>query len=196
MIRLLAVLLLSMQLAACGTVFKRTSDTVTVGEVLQVNTAGSEPWNRFTPDGSKHREIWTRHGLPLDTLTFFYAVKDGEPLDDMGEAGRKPPKFRAHMAAEDVVALTETMLVGNGGHLELDKLEPATFAGREGFRFTFNYVTRAEEVPRRGLGSGAIVNRQLYLVLFLAPAGYFFDEGVRNARALIDGLRLVRNAPP
>jgi hypothetical protein len=190
-IRLLAVLFLSAQLAACGTVFKRTSDTVTVGNVLQVNTAGSEPWNRFTPDGSKHREIWTRHGLPLDTLTFFYAVKDGEPLDDLGEAGRKPPRFRAHMAAEDVVALTETMLVGHGGHFELGGLEPARFAGHTGFRFTFDYVTRAEEVPRRGLGSGAVINRKLYLILFLAPSGFFFDEGVRNARALIDGVQLV-----
>ena len=95
MIRSLAVLLLSASLAACGTVFQRASDTVTVRSLLRVNTAGSEPWNRFTPDGSKHREIWTRHGLPLDTLTFFVAVKDGEPLDDLAETSDKAPRFRA-----------------------------------------------------------------------------------------------------
>lgn len=186
MIRRLAVLLLSASLVACGTVFQRASDTVTVGGLLRVNTAGSEPWNRFTPDGSKHREIWTRHGLPLDTLTFFVAVKGGEPLDDLAEKSDKAPRFRTRMSAEDVVALTETMLVGRGGHFELAKLEPAPFAGHDGFRFTFDYVTRAEEVPRRGLGSGAIIDRRLYLILFLAPSGLYFDEGARDARILID----------
>ncbi|MDY0055324.1 MAG: hypothetical protein RBS46_03425 [Methyloversatilis sp.] len=171
--------------------FQRASDTVTVGGLLRVNTAGSEPWNRFTPDGSKHREIWTRHGLPLDTLTFFVAVKDGEPLDDLAEKSDKAPHFRARMSAEDVVALTETMLVGRGGHFELAKLEPAPFAGHDGFRFTFDYVTRAEEVPRRGLGSGAIIDRRLYLILFLAPSGLYFDEGARNARILIEGTHVA-----
>jgi hypothetical protein len=188
---LLAVALaIALSLTGCGSVFTRVDPAAVVVRKSMEVDAG-EAWNRFTPNGGSHREVWTQHGVALDTLTYFAGVADGDPLDDLAPRDRKPPAFRASMSAEDVVALTETMLAGNGGRFELLTLEPAEVSGAEGFRFGFHYIARSEEVERSGIATGAIVDRRLYLMLFAAPRGHYYDRGAAEAIRLMDSLRIL-----
>ena len=165
------------------------TDGVRVRERMEVQTDGD--WNRFTPTGVKHREIWTQHGVTLDQLVFFAGVADGVPLDDLAPRERKAPKFRASMSPEDVVGLVETMLAGSGGHFELRTLAPARVSEAPGFRFDFDYTGHDDEVERTGTAIGAIVDGRLYLMMYVAPRGHYYDLGQPGAARLMNSLRII-----
>ncbi len=178
-------------LSACAsTVFTRTeSTTVLVRERMEVQADSS--WNRFTPGNAKHREIWTQHGFTLDQLVFFAGVPDGKPLDDLAPRERKAPRFSAAMTPEDIVSLVETLLAGSGGSFELTSLAPARMSDAAGFRFEFLFSSRNDEVERAGIAIGAIVDGRLYLVLYAAPRGPYFDRGQAGATYLMESVRIL-----
>lgn len=186
----LTTLLLIVLLAGCASPFTRVdSARVVVRERMEVSAAGD--WNRYTPPGSRHREIWTQHGMPLDVLVFFTGVADGDALNDQVSADKKPPKFKATMSPEDVAALFENLVAGDGGRFELLQLEPHAVAGSEGFRFNFNYTARGEEIERTGLAIATVRDKRLYALVYAAPRGRYFERGRPGAERVMDSLRLV-----
>lgn len=188
--KLLCLLCLTLLLSGCGGQFKRVeSAPVRVRDSMEVQAGGD--WNHYTPYGARHREIWTQHGVPIDRLTFFSGVPDGMALDDLAPRNAKPPLFRSSMTPEDVVALVETMLAGNGGQFQLQSLAPETVSDGPGFRFGYLHTARSEEVERAGIGRGAIVADRLYLMLFDAPRGHYFERGRAGAEHLMDSLHIV-----
>ncbi|MFZ5506876.1 MAG: hypothetical protein ACOY7P_15415 [Pseudomonadota bacterium] len=183
-------LLLIALLTGCASPFTRVDKAnVVVRERMEVAAEGD--WNRYTPPGSKHREIWTQHGMPLDVLVFFTGVADGDALNDQVSADKKPPKFRATMSPEDVAALFENLVAGDGGRFELLQLEPHAVAGSEGFRFSFNYTARGEEIERSGLAVATVRDTRLYALVYAAPRGRYFERGRPGAERVMDSLRLV-----
>lgn len=187
--RLTCALLCCALLAGCAAPFTRVEQArTTVRERMEVDAVGD--WNRYTPPGSRHREIWTRHGMPLDVLVFFTGVADGDPLNDAAARNDKLPRFRASMTPEDVVALTENLIAGNGGHFELQTLEPHTVAGRPGFGFDFHCTQRGEEIERAGSARGVIADERLWLMIYAAPRGRYVDEGRPDALRVMDSLQL------
>lgn len=187
----LCLICIALVLAGCGgSAFTRVeSARVLVRNSMEVAAQGD--WNRYTPNGSRHREMWTQHGVPLDLLVYFTGVSDGMPLDDLAQRDRKTPRFSAGMTPEDIVGLTETMLAGNGGQFELRSLAPATVSGGPGFRFDFHFTSRQEEVERAGTAVGAVVGSKLYMMMFVAPRGRYFDRGQPAALQLMESLRIV-----
>jgi len=185
------LIVIALLLSGCaGAVFTPVDTAgVRVRECMEVQAGGD--WNRFTPTGVKHREIWTQHGVTLDQLVFFAGVADGVPLDDLSPRERKAPAFKATMSPEDVVALVETMLAGNGGHFELGTLAPARVSDAPGFRFDFGYIGHNDEVERSGTAVGAIVDGRLYLMIYVAPRGHYYDLGQPGAARLMNSLRII-----
>jgi hypothetical protein len=150
-------------------------------------------WNR-----SKHRpgpkaEVWTQDGLSLNQLSFFGGIVAGEALYKANNKKEAPlPKFDPKMTAPDIVQLFEASnrILLKTSLFEVEKVEPATLAGHKGVSFTYTYVVQDEEVRRRGEARAAVIGGKLYLISFAAPAIHYYDAGLGEARAIMDGARI------
>ncbi len=99
-----------------------------------------EDWNRLPQRPGKHAESWTLDGLSLNEIDFYGGISAGEPLiRDFDKRNRPLPRFSATMLPPDIIAFYETSFrVATGSaQYETGITEPAIFAGKPGFRFTY-----------------------------------------------------------
>ncbi|MCP3729160.1 hypothetical protein M9978_01860 [Sphingomonas sp. MG17] len=145
-------------------------------------------WNRLGARLGRNAEAWTLDGNTLNDLIFYTAIPAGQTLFREVDKKNKPlPKFDAKMLAPDVVAMFESSYrIANSTSLfSVDSVEPATFAGKPGFRFTYSFTIQNEEVRRSGEATGAIVNGQLYMITFEAPKIHYYDRNIADYRAVV-----------
>jgi hypothetical protein len=172
--------LLVLALAACTTLSKVGPGPVAVNDL---SLALDGAWNKFesgalvlyqAPGAS---EVWTAHGITLDVLAFYVGVADGETIGQaLPRSQKKLPQFRAKMLPHEIVELFETVITQDGSTFKLGKLEPARFAGGEGFRFEYGLTRKGDSLAFGGLGYGAVVNGKLYLMAFSAPRSFYFPR--------------------
>jgi len=149
----------------------------------------SVDWNRLSARPGVAAESWTLDGLSLNDLTFYGGIGDGQSLFRDAKKKTEPlPKFSKTMLIPDIAQLFESSYrVALGTSLmSVDSIEPATFAGRPGFKFTYSYVVQDEEVRRKGEARGAVVDGRLYMITFQAPVIHYFDATVDRARSVAD----------
>jgi hypothetical protein len=149
----------------------------------------SQDWNRLGGRVGRNAESWTLDGLPLNDLTFYAGVENDKTLFREVDKKNAPlPHFSSTMLIPDVVQLFEASYrVANGTSLmSIDSVEPATFAGKPGFRFTYNFTIQNEEVKRLGEARGAIVDGKLYMITFEAPVIHYFGHDVDAFRKIAD----------
>ncbi len=175
-----AVLLLS----SCFAMVRMGPGTVTVRDAITVSSDGG--WNRLDVPGGGGGEVWTSDGLSLDVLTFFVAIKDGDPLvpAPMGTR-RTPPAFRAAMLPHQIVELFEASATQDGSTFRLERLAPSAFASADGFRFEFSMTRKRDDVALRGFAYGAVVKGKLYLVTFRAPRIHYYAKHLPRAEATV-----------
>jgi hypothetical protein len=176
----LATALAALVLAACTTLVKVGPGPVAVKD-LSVTLDGA--WNKFesgalvlyqAPGAS---EIWTAHGITLDVLAFYVGIGDGETVGQtLPRSQKKLPVFRAKMLPHEIVEVFETVVTQDGSAFKLGRLEPARFAGAEGFRFEYGLTRKGDSLAFSGLGYGAIVNGKLYLMAFSAPRSHYYPR--------------------
>lgn len=150
-------------------------------------------WNRLGARLGRNAEAWTLDGHSLNDLIFYTAIPAGQTLFREVDKKNKPlPKFDAKMLAPDVAALFESSyrIAGSTSLFSIDSIEPATFAGKPGFRFTYSFTVQDEEVRRAGEATGAIVNGQLYMITFEAPKIHYFDRNVADYRAVVASAKI------
>jgi hypothetical protein len=146
-------------------------------------------WNKLGARPGRQAESWTLDGLSLNDVTFYGGIVDNTTLFREVDKTRKPlPRFSATMLAPDIAQLFEgSYRVAVGTSLmSIDAMEPATFAGQQGFRFTYSFTIQNEEVKRLGEARGAIVGGKLYLITYEAPKIHYFARDVAAFRALAD----------
>ncbi len=151
------------------------------------------PWNRWKIRPSKKGEIWTQDGVSLNALTFTAGVMAGEPIyKERNKKDLPLPKFDPRMTGPDIVQMFEATnrILLKTSLFEVDHVEPAKLAGHDGVRFSYHYVVQDEEVRRKGEARAAIIGGKLYLIDYAAPAIHYFDTGIEEARAIMDGARL------
>jgi hypothetical protein len=68
------------------------------------------------------------------------------------------------------------MLTRDGSRFGLVKLEPSAFAGSKGFHFEYTLVRKSDGAQLLGLGYGAVVNSQLFAIVYQAPRLTFFSR--------------------
>lgn len=159
--------------------------------MMQVTPVGD--WNRASARPSKKGESWTQDGMSLNELSFFAGIAPGEAIYRERRKKDEPlPKFRAGMLSPEIVGLVEGShrIILKTSLFAVDSIEPATFLGQSGVRFTYHYVVQDEEVRRKGEGRAAIVGGRLYLITYVAPAIHYFDTGVEEARSIMDSARI------
>lgn len=155
-----------------------------------VVTPGEE-WNRSTNRPNRWTEVWTQHGTALGELDFFMEIKDGKPLFKEQDKKRAPlPKFSKAMLPTDIVEFFRdtAQIVLGGSAFEIGTVEPATLAGQPGVQFTYTY-TSGDNVSRIGEVRAAIISERLYMINFDAPKIHYFDDGIDDARAIMDSAR-------
>lgn len=150
-------------------------------------------WNRLGEKEGKFQEIWTVDGDQLNRLIFFGGVPDGEPL--LKERNKKLdplPKFAANMLLPDIPLLFERTYRNYYGtpSVDIGEMEPTTFAGEDGIRFSYRYVDTEDEVERSGEAYAVIRGKRLYMAVFEAPEVYYFGRDVDAFRTLAQTIKL------
>ena len=146
-------------------------------------------WSRFQ---FSRYEIWTIDGIPLNRLYIIPKVKNGEHVfleRRVSKSRPDAPAFHSGMRADeirDIVldALTETGAI----NIESKGLRPAPFGGVDGLRFEFQASTD-NGLQYRGMVLAAARGGQLSLVLWMAPAEYYYDRDATNVSRLLDSVR-------
>lgn len=178
-------------LASCANVTKIGPGKVSVNEkmVTQLDKA----WNRIDVPGKGKVEIWTADGLPLDRLTFYPAIGDGEALAELQDRKEKQqPRFHVGMPPHEIVELFEAVAAADGSTFRLDKLSPTPFAGGDGFRFDYSILRKQDEVELKGIAYGVVQHGKLFLMTFSAPKTHYFGKHLSSVESIAGSVQ-IRN---
>lgn len=136
-------------------------------------------------------EIWTVHGTSLEAIYFATGIEDGEPFfaQRYFDADKDLPRFREAMTAfEAMEFIIDTLSISGAGEVRGRALRPSPFGSHDGFRFDLEYLGGAG-LELRGIAVGAVIEGKLYLLLFIAPAEYYFGIYGGYVEAMIDSLK-------
>jgi hypothetical protein len=145
-------------------------------------------WSKGARPG-RLSEAWTLDGLTVNELTFYGGILDNTTLfREVDKTNAPLPRFSKTMLLPDVAQLFESSYrVALGTSLmKIDSIEPATFAGQPGFKFTYSFTIQNEEVKRKGEARGAIIADRLYMITFEAPRIHYFDRDLGSFRKIAD----------
>jgi len=170
----LIVLALCAALAACAAMGKVDTGQQIVADRLVVDLQG--PWNEF--NHGVDVPTWTVEGFAVDRLQFFVGIKNGEPIAKRpkDESKQRPLTFHSSMNAHEVVALFEGLYTQDGSTFTLERIEPITFIGEPGFKYSYTLVRRSDDVRLAGVGYGAIRDGELTVIDYSAPRLGFFPR--------------------
>jgi hypothetical protein len=146
-----------------------------------------QAWNKGARPG-RLSEAWTLDGLSLNELTFYGGILDNTTLfREIDKKNAPLPRFSKTMLLPDVAQLLESsyrVALGTSV-MKIESMEPATFAGTPGFRFSYSFLVQ-DEVKRLGEARGAIIGDKLYMITFEAPKIYYFDRDLPSFRKIAD----------
>jgi hypothetical protein len=153
------------------------------------------PWNRhhamlFTDVPAV--EDWTLNGPLLDGITFITGLRSGHfMVRQSHQSEQQVPKFRSDMTPPEIAGMLEGLYRVRGGAVDFHTLsiEPRPFLGTNGFQFDFEHLDD-DELWRKGRAIGAVVNGELYLVMFDAARSHYYDSGLPDFEAIVASARL------
>ena len=155
------------------------------------------PWNRqrasFFVD-IREVEDWTLNGPYLDGITFVTGLKSGRYLIRQSKrAEQQVPKFRSDMTPPEIAAMLESLYRVKGGAVDFRtlSLQPRRFVGYNGFQFDYEHLD-SDELWRRGRAVGAVINGELYLVLFDAARSHYYGAALPDFESIVASAELHR----
>ena len=156
------------------------------------------PWNRtrqlFLFDDVRWVEDWTLNGPFLDGMSFVAGLPSGRYLIRQRRTeDRQVPKFRGDMTAPEITAMIESLYRVRGGSIDFrtTSLQPRRFLGVNGFQFDFEHLD-SDELWRRGRAVGAVIDGELYLILFDAARSHYFANAIGDFEAIVASARKRR----
>ena len=151
-----------------------------------------DAWSRLEGAQQPKHDAWTSDGLSLDQLHFYAGLAEGESFVAVSAApADKPiPRFRADMEAQEVVEFYESYASRDGSVFKVDKVAPAPFGDKPGFRFEFSRIRRSDEVRLKGVGYGVIQGGELFLMVFEAPRIHYFAKHAARVDAIAQSMRI------
>lgn len=155
-------------------------------------TSGKQ-WNRLEQKEGKYQELWSIDGHQLNRIAFYGAVPVDEPLIKERDKKRAPlPKLQKTMLLPDIPVLLERTYRAqhNISLFQVGVQEPASFLGRNGIRFEYTYTSPNDEVSRTGEAFAMLLDEQLYLVTYEAPALHYFERDRSEFHGIIERLKL------
>lgn len=153
-------------------------------------------WNRISARlfrDIRDVEDWTQNGPYLDGISFVTGLRDGKAVVvQRSRDDRQVPKFRSNMTAPEIAAMIESLYRVRGGAVDfkMTSLAPRRFLGANGFQLDFEHLD-TDEVRRRGRAVGAVVDGQLYLILYDAARSHYFNTYLPDFEAIVASARRV-----
>jgi len=155
------------------------------------------PWNRHRAilfEDVPAVEDWTQNGPLLDGITFITGLKSGRAMiRQRHTADQQVPVFRADMTPPEIAAMLESLYRVRGDAVDFRTLsiEPRQFLGTNGFQFDYEHLD-SDELWRKGRAVGAVIDGQLYLILFDAARSHYYDAALPDFEAVVASARLNR----
>lgn len=152
-----------------------------------------EDWNRSSARPIKKGEVWTLDGQTLNELYFVSGLIAGETLfRDVDKKNRPLPKLRNGMDLTDIPEFFESSgrIALGTSVFTVSAVEPMQFAGRPGVKFTFEYAVEGSALIRKGVAAGTLVDNQLFLISFTAPAIHYFDRDRAKVEAILASAKI------
>jgi hypothetical protein len=190
--KLLNLVFATALLAGCAgpAVVKVGQGEAIVGERLLVPSDAA--WNqlRGVTSGTQSAAVWTTEGLAIDQVNFYVGVKDGQALAQTAGKEQRPLNFKASMQGHEIATLFEALLTRDGSSYKLDKLEPTTFLGQQGWRMQFTLVRKFDDVKLYGSVWATVRDGQLFAMTFAAPALGFYPRLAPKVERVANAARL------
>lgn len=194
--RLLAIASLSLLVAACSQVSEVKPGK---NEVLGLFTVeNSVAWNRISDSNS---ETWTLDGPFLQNLAFKTNISDGENIfrEEGSEDGpnrkfRNMPKFRKGMTEPEIgeMIIASISQLGSANAKSLG-MKPALFGGRNGFVIEIEF-SEDDGLNKRMLVHGMSSGDKLHLVMFSAPALYYYDRDKPRVEKIVKSITFLKDS--
>ena len=153
------------------------------------------PWNRRRNVlfyDVRAVEVWTLNGPLLDGITFISGLQSGHfMVRQSHRADQQVPKFRADMPPPEIAAMIEGLYRVRGGAVDFHTLsiQPRAFLGTNGFQFDYEHLDD-DELWRKGRAVGAVINGELYLIMFDAARSHYYDAALPDFEAIVASARL------
>ncbi len=163
-----------------GTAVKVAKGTLSI-------TPGDD-WNRWTGHPIDKGESWTLDGMSLNELYFVSGLAPGETLfKDAAKKDAPLPALRAAMQLTDIPDFVESSIRVrlDTSVFQVTNVQPVTLGGHAAVKFTYEYAVAASTLKRKGIAAGTLVNNQLYLINFIAPALFYFDRDAPKVEAIM-----------
>jgi hypothetical protein len=155
------------------------------------------PWNRHRSilwADVRDVEDWTLNGPYLDGISFVTGLKSGRYLIRQSKrADQQVPKFRSDMTPPEIVAMLESLYRVKGGAIDFRtlSLQPRPFLGANGFQLDYEHLD-SDELWRKGRAVGAVINGQLYLILYDAARSHYYAAALPDFESIVGSARLRR----
>ena len=152
-------------------------------------------WNRHRPqlfEDVASVEDWTRNGPLLDGITFITGLRSGHfMVRQRRSTDQQVPKFRADMTPPEIAAMLESLYRVRGGAVDFHTLsiQPRPFLGMGGFQFDYEHLDD-DELWRKGRAVGAVIDGELYMVMFDAARSHYYEAGLPDFEAIVASARL------
>jgi hypothetical protein len=153
------------------------------------------PWNRHRAqlfEDVASVEDWTQNGPLLDDVTFITGLRSGHfMVRQRRSTDQQVPKFRADMTPPEIAAMLESLYRLRGGAVDFHTLsiQPRPFLGTGGFQFDYEHLD-SDELWRKGRVVGAVINGELYLIMFDAARSHYYDAGLPDFEAIVASAQL------
>ena len=153
------------------------------------------PWNRHRAvlfEDIPAVEDWTLNGPLLDGITFITGLKSGHyMIRQRRTADQQVPKFRAEMSPPEIAAMLESLYRVRGGAVDFRtlSLKPRPFLGANGFQLDYEHLDD-DELWRKGRAVGAVINDQLYLILYDAARSHYYEAALPDYEAIVTSAQL------
>jgi hypothetical protein len=153
------------------------------------------PWNRTRKllffDDVRWVEDWTLNGPYLDGISFVTGLPSGKYLVRQRRTDdQQVPKFRSDMTAPEIAAMIESLFRVRGGAIDFKttSLQPRAFLGASGFQLDYEHLD-GDELWRRGRAVGAVIDGELYLILFDAARSHYYGDAIGDFESIVASAR-------
>jgi len=152
------------------------------------------PWNRARRlffDDVRWVEDWTLNGPHLDGMTFVAGLPNGKYLIRQRRSEeRQVPRFRSDMTVPEIAALLESAWRVRGGAIDYRTLAlvPRPFLGASGFQLDYEHLD-TDELWRKGRAVGAVIDGELYLILYDAARSHYYAAALNDFEAMVTSAR-------
>ena len=189
----IAALSLALILSGCTTVTQIEGEQ-RLGNRLRLTLPSA--WNKFSQPASVPFEVWTQEGIMLDQLRIWAAVKPDQaliikPASD-GTKAAKAPVFKPGLRPDQWVALLEMTYASDGSTVNVDKVEPSTWAGMKAVRFEFSMTRKHDDLAFRGVGWATEQDQHFFAAVFTAPRLHFYGQLLPKVEAVVQTARFSK----